>query len=218
MSKTDNLVFRVTFSLMVFIVLSSSVTILGGNAFAQSLDTAYTNNTSSNGAAPDNSSTVTAGNRLTKNNVLENSSVPKPSIYGEWLPPDRDVVIRIQPCEAASQTLCAELIRHAYANLSTKDVLNPNPALRDRPLDGVGILANVKAKGRDSWKGGKLYDPRTGKSYYPKLKLIGPDMIKLTGCIGPGLCKGYIWERVTQDVTLIAQDLEKVQRKNATHQ
>lgn len=123
-------------------------------------------------------------------------------VYGEWVPPDGDAIVKVAPCEKSAQLLCAYLVRHAYEDLSEYDSLNPNRKLRERPLIGVEILNNVKKTKKDGqWRGGDLYDPRTGKSYYAKVGLLNHDKLKITGCIGPGLCKGYVWTRV--DNTLV---------------
>lgn len=121
------------------------------------------------------------------------------AVVGEWIPPDMDAIISIRPC---GDSLCAELIKHAYGHLSDHDVLNPDPTLRQRPLVGLRILQGLRKAGETRWRGGQLYDPRTGKSYTPKLKIIDNQRLRISGCIGPGLCKGYVWKRVTKDITL----------------
>jgi len=127
----------------------------------------------------------------------------KSSVYGEWIPPDQDAIIRIEPCHQNTMSLCATLIKHAYSSLSTADAQNPNGTLKDRPLIGINILSNLKPNNRKNWRGGKLYDPRTGKSYFAKLKLLGQDKIQISGCIGPGLCKGYVWHRANLNAELM---------------
>lgn len=117
------------------------------------------------------------------------------SVYGDWIPPDKDAVVRIAPCKADAKQLCGRLLKHAYSSLSQTDALNPDPELQDRDLIGVSILDGVPEASSERWKGGDLYDPRTGKSYYAKVQMLNEDEIKITGCIGPGLCKGYRWKR-----------------------
>ena len=112
---------------------------------------------------------------------------------GDWTPPDMDAVISIRPCGDA---LCARLVQHDYAEVTNLDINNPNPAMRTRPLLGVRILDGLRRVTDNRWSGGKLYDPRTGKTYFSKLKLVDRNRLKIIGCIGPQLCKGYIWKRV----------------------
>lgn len=125
------------------------------------------------------------------------------NIQGEWVPPDGDAIIRIKYCGEHPSKLCADLVQHAYGALSDKDALNPNLKLRNRALIGVKILDGLKMTSVTSWKGGELYDPRTGKSYFAKVKLLSENEAKITGCIGPGLCKGYVWKRADPNLELI---------------
>jgi len=124
-------------------------------------------------------------------------------VYGDWVPPDMDAVIRVGPCAFEVTYLCAHLVKHAYESLSDTDVLNPDPELKSRELIGVNILTSVRPTSDTRWKDGDLYDPRTGKSYYAKVKLLGKDSLKITGCLGPGLCKGYVWHRFAPGQSLV---------------
>ena len=105
----------------------------------------------------------------------------------------RDAVINVEYC---GEKLCAKLVDHDYEEVSSHDFKNPNPAMRARPLLGVAILDGLKMVSEKKWTGGVLYDPRTGRSYISKIKLLDNERIKITGCIAPKLCKGYIWTRV----------------------
>lgn len=52
----------------------------------------------------------------------------------------------------------------------SKDVHNPDPALRSKDLLGQVILKNFKFTG-DAWEKGTIYDPHSGKTYDCILKL-----------------------------------------------
>ncbi len=123
----------------------------------------------------------------------DSRTVSGQAVLGEWEPPDRDVVISIRQC---GDLLCADLVQHDYENLTGTDINNPDPVMRTRLLYGVRILDGLRPINNNFWKGGKLYDPRTGKTYFSKLKIIDYNHLKITGCVGPALCKGYIWTRV----------------------
>ena len=68
------------------------------------------------------------------------------------------------------------------------DGKNPTEALRARPICGLPILEGL-AQTSDAWDGGKIYDPREGKTFDVKMKLLddgklevrGYDTIKLLG-------------------------------------
>ena len=115
------------------------------------------------------------------------------AVFGMWETPMMDAVITIDRC---GERLCATLVRHDYEQMAQTDIKNPDPALRGRPLLGLRIIEGLKAVKRGKWRGGVFYDPRTGRSYTPKIKLIDRNRVKISGCIGPGLCKGYVWTRV----------------------
>lgn len=103
-----------------------------------------------------------------------------------------DAIIAIAKC---GEMLCAELVRHKYETFADTDVNNPDPALRKRPLKGLRIIEGLRAVKQGKWRGGAFYDPRTGKTYLPKLKVLDENRLRISGCIAPGLCKGYVWTR-----------------------
>lgn len=67
----------------------------------------------------------------------------------------------------------------------TKDVNNPDPALRERELLGVVIITNMRYDAdEDAWKGGKLYRSTNGKTYKTKIRLAEDGVLKVTGYLG----------------------------------
>lgn len=64
----------------------------------------------------------------------------------------------------------------------TKDAHNPNAKLRERKLTGVNILSDLTKKG-DKWEGGKIYDPKSGKTYKCSMWMEG-DKLKVRGHLG----------------------------------
>ena len=70
---------------------------------------------------------------------------------------------------------------------SDVDELNPDPALRQRPLMGLTIMEGFTAGGDGKWKNGKIYDPNSGKTYKCKLTQIDSDTLELRGYIGISL-------------------------------
>jgi len=68
---------------------------------------------------------------------------------------------------------------------SKKDVKNPNEQLRSRNIQGLEILTNFTKKG-DSFEGGKIYDPKNGKTYSCEMKVKG-DKLEVRGFLGISL-------------------------------
>lgn len=62
--------------------------------------------------------------------------------------------------------------------------------------DNIGkqIVWDMEARGGGSYKGGKIWQPSTGKVYKSKMSLSG-NTLKVSGCVGP-ICKKQTWSRV----------------------
>ena len=64
----------------------------------------------------------------------------------------------------------------------TKDTHNPDAKLKDRKLIGVNLLSDLTKKG-DKYEGGKIYDPKSGKTYKCAIWLDGKEL-KVRGILG----------------------------------
>ncbi|MCP8882556.1 DUF2147 domain-containing protein [Devosia sp. XJ19-1] len=79
------------------------------------------------------------------------------------------------------------------------DHRNKDPALRTRPMLGLQILT--------LWQGnqphiydGEIYNPEDGNSYTGYVELVGPDTLRLNGCVLFNVvCRGEDWTRVPAD-------------------
>ena len=65
----------------------------------------------------------------------------------------------------------------------TKDTHNPDKKLQEHKLMGVNILSGLQ-KCKDKWEGGKIYNPKNGKSYKCTMWLEGENL-KVRGYSGP---------------------------------
>lgn len=63
------------------------------------------------------------------------------------------------------------------------DKENPDPKLKQRPLMGLSLLKGLKYSG-GMWKGGEIYDPKTGKTYSCEIKLKSDSLLEVKGYIG----------------------------------
>jgi len=76
------------------------------------------------------------------------------------------------------------------------DYKNPDPALTSRPTLGLEILKNFKYED-GKWKGGKIYDPKTGKTYSCTITPKGTNLISIRGYIGISLIgRSETWKRI----------------------
>ncbi len=79
------------------------------------------------------------------------------------------------------------LIPEKYENgEAPKDSKNPDEKLRDRSMVGIQILSGLNYVAADKeWQDGKIYDPKSGKSYDCYAWFDGStDKLQLKGYIG----------------------------------
>ena len=75
---------------------------------------------------------------------------------------------------------------------------NPDPALRDRPVEGLLIMEGFEYDGDGRWSGGTIYDPDNGKTYKSKVK-FEDGLLKVRGFIGFSLLgRTTEWTRVKE--------------------
>jgi uncharacterized protein (DUF2147 family) len=67
---------------------------------------------------------------------------------------------------------------------------NPDPKLRNRPVEGLTILSGFTDAGSD-WRG-RIYDPNSGKTYKSVLKREADGRLKVQGCIA-FFCRTQRW-------------------------
>jgi uncharacterized protein (DUF2147 family) len=116
-----------------------------------------------------------------------------PNPVGRWRTQMHGALVDVRMC--ADQVPCAFLawVDPAKAGGVTKDLQNPDPSLRSRPLVGVPILWGLRPSG-NGWKGGRVYNPETGQIFRSSMQPLSADKLRVTGCWGP-LCRSEIWTR-----------------------
>lgn len=76
------------------------------------------------------------------------------------------------------------------------DTKNDDPKARTRPILGLVNLRDFKFIKKDSWKEGKIYDPKTGNDYSCKITMIDNNTIEVRGYVGISLIgKTDTWKR-----------------------
>jgi uncharacterized protein (DUF2147 family) len=63
------------------------------------------------------------------------------------------------------------------------DKENSDAKLKSRPLMGLPILKGLNYSG-GFWKGGEIYDPKSGKTYSCEVKLKSPEILEVKGYLG----------------------------------
>jgi uncharacterized protein (DUF2147 family) len=120
------------------------------------------------------------------------------SVMGDWLSPAGDAKAHIASCGAS---LCGTIFWLKQPNDPATgrphvDALNPDPALRTRPIIGLRFLSGLHPSGENRWAGGRVYDPKSGKTYDSRLSLDARGDLKLEGCVGP-FCETRMWTPAT---------------------
>lgn len=123
-------------------------------------------------------------------------------VVGDWREPSGSV-IRIAPCGDA---LCATLVFISTAAPVRVDGNNPDAALRTRPLCGLQIGQGFRGPDPNRAEGGRLYDPKNGKTYKGNMTSEGNTLL-LRGYIGVSLFgRTAKWDRVTTPIESCTPD------------
>ena len=111
-------------------------------------------------------------------------------VTGKWTTAEHDSVIEIGSCGA---TVCGKVLRVMRMMPDGKapiDRNNPDPALRTRPVQGMMILTGF-TDGGSLWNG-RIYDPKSGKSYKSKLNRNPDGTLTVQGCVA-FFCQAFKW-------------------------
>lgn len=121
------------------------------------------------------------------------------AVEGRWLTQEGDGWIRIA---LVGDSLEGSIAGAPPGSPSERefDDHNPDPALRNRPLDGLAIMTGFEYAGDGRWKNGTVYDPNSGKTYKCSITLIDDNTLKLRGYIGISLIgRSETWMRDDPD-------------------
>ena len=80
-----------------------------------------------------------------------------------------------------------------------KDKENPDPKLREQPLNGLIIIKDLKYLNDNEWGDGEIYDARSGKTYSLNATLKDENKLFMRGYIGFSFIgKTTSWTRVIE--------------------
>jgi uncharacterized protein (DUF2147 family) len=115
-------------------------------------------------------------------------SSPADRILGTWSTPKQESTIQIVKCGDA---FCGSI---QSMKTPANDEHNSDPTLRSRPLVGAQIMTGFQYAGSNTWNGGALYAPRSGKNVSPDLVLTTPDSLDIKVKMGL-MSKTVTWKR-----------------------
>ena len=113
-------------------------------------------------------------------------------VEGEWVTQDKGGKVRVAPCPGKADRMCG-VTTSVKDPTKVLDVKNPDAALRTKPLLGQQVMRDFKAAAPGRWTGGKIYDPKTGKTYDSKMS-VDSGSLKVAGCILM-VCQTQTWTR-----------------------
>ena len=110
------------------------------------------------------------------------------SILGKWTNSQRTVVVDAVPCR--SNELCGRVVS------ANADAIIDASAAGTKHLIGIDVLRDYRSDRNGVWHG-TVFVPDMGRSFTSHMRLLGPDRLKITGClIGNFICKSDIWFRI----------------------
>ncbi|WP_343671798.1 DUF2147 domain-containing protein [Chitinophaga sp.] len=120
-------------------------------------------------------------------------------ILGNWLNEEKDGRIEIYKTgnKYFGKIVWGRDLMEADGKTPRKDrtdIKNSDPKLKSRPLLGLVILTNFTYDDGE-WSGGKIYDPKSGKTYSCTMKLKG-DKLDIRGYVGLSMFgRTTVWTR-----------------------
>jgi uncharacterized protein (DUF2147 family) len=125
-------------------------------------------------------------------------------ILGVWYNQEKDARIEMIKC---GELYCGKVVWLKEPNYPADsqdgvpgtpklDRNNPKPELKKVPIIGLQIVHDFMFVDDNVWKGGKVYDPKNGKTYSGKITLVSSHQLNLRGFIGITLLgRTAIWTR-----------------------
>ena len=110
------------------------------------------------------------------------SPSPDADITGRWLVEKKDAIVLVEP-RAAS--IVGRIVwakdRDGIKGDERLDTRNPKPELRSRKVLGLDVLTGLSSTpGEGGWyRGGRIYNPKTGKSYPVRVRRDSSDRLRL---------------------------------------
>ncbi len=136
--------------------------------------------------------------------LASESAAARPEI-GIWYDDSGQGAVEVYICADNPNRLCGRIIWLKEPlnaeGVAKHDRYNPDPANQDRPICGLPILWGLGLMSDGTFDGGKIYDPKTGKTYSVALKLAQSDKLVVTGYLGVKMLgKSFTWTKAPADL------------------
>ncbi len=111
-------------------------------------------------------------------------------VAGTWQSQSGITRVKVTPCGTG---LCGQVV---WQKTPSKDVHNPDPSKRERPIVGLQLVSNMKPVGDGEWSG-SIYNYEDGQTYQGKVKVTNANAIEIGGCVMGGMvCQSKTWTKV----------------------
>ena len=123
------------------------------------------------------------------------------TILGEWYNAEKDAIITLFKDKKNNNSISGKITwmkEPLDQNGDPKtDPLNPEEKLKKRKRMGMKIMYGFIYKGSNTWKDGRIYDPKKGKIYGGKITLTEENKLKLKGYLlgFPLIGRSSVWTR-----------------------
>jgi uncharacterized protein (DUF2147 family) len=117
-------------------------------------------------------------------------------IVGTWLNEEKDGKIEIYKAGSKynGKIVWGKELYEPDGKTSRTDRKNPDEKLKGRKLEGLVILTNFTYDDGE-WKGGKIYDPKSGKTYSCVMRFKGSNL-EIRGYMGVSMFgRTTIWTK-----------------------
>lgn len=117
-------------------------------------------------------------------------------VVGVWLNAEKDAKVEIYKSgdKYYGKIVWGKNIYEPDGKTARTDIKNPDPKLRSRSLVNLVILNNFKYDDGE-WNGGKIYDPKSGKTYSCIMRFKGNNL-EIKGYVGITLLgRTTVWTR-----------------------
>lgn len=124
-------------------------------------------------------------------------SQSKDAILGQWVNPSGEAHIDIfkKGDKYFGKIVWLKFPKDEKGNAKT-DVKNPDESLKSKPVLGLEMLKNfIYEDGK--WTDGKIYDPKSGKTYSCNITQKNSNQINIRGYIGISILgRSEVWKRI----------------------
>ncbi|MDX1293126.1 MAG: DUF2147 domain-containing protein [Hyphomonas sp.] len=113
-------------------------------------------------------------------------------VFGVFATQEENSHIRISDC--GDGTPCGVIVWIDPDSVSDSATPETATDANGEKILGLTMLEGFKQKAR-GWTGGKIYNPKEGKTYGSRIKRLADGMLEVKGCIGP-ICQTQHWAPV----------------------